>query len=417
MPLRTGAGVMVVMAGRSPARGWTPVNGRQTDRGQRLPESYRSLAAVRSAGPMPRLIRPSPVLFLCLFVSQAALLVLAPVLPDVARELGVSTATAGQLRSLSGLTGGATAVLLALTPRRPGLRDLLSAGAALVAAGSALSAAAPSFALLGAAQAVAGIGIGLLVAVGIAAAGEWPADEERPGVLAWAIAGMPAAWIAGMPVVGAVADISWRAAWLVPTAVALAALAIVRRRPADPASSPAPGRVGAWRDPDVARFAVGELFANAAWASVLTYAGALLLESYDLTPAVVALGLGAMAGAMVPGTFLARRHAARATPALLAVVTLAVLAAMAFVNGCRSMVASTVGMDAAPQDRVAVMSMRAAANQFGYLLGAAIGGLALAVAGFAGFGIALGCLFAAAALVHAAALLPSEPAVAPEGAS
>jgi DHA1 family inner membrane transport protein len=386
---------------------------------------------------MRRLTRPSPVLFLCLFASQAALLVLSPVLPDVARDLGVSTATAGQLRSLSGLTGGATAVLLALAPRRPGLRDLLSAGAALVAAGSALSVAAPSFALLAAAQGVAGIGIGLLVAVGIAAAGEWPAAQERPRVLAWAIAGMPAAWIAGMPVVGAVADVSWRAAWLVPTVVALAAVGIVRRRPADRGSSRAPGRLGAWRDPDVARFAVGELFANAAWASVLTYAGALLLESYDLTPAVVALGLGAMAGAMVPGTFLARRHAARATPALLAAlttfqagavvvlggvrpaaaVTLAVLAAMAFVNGCRSMVASTVGMDAAPQDRVAVMSMRAAANQFGYLLGAAAGGLALAVAGFAGLGIALGCLFAVAVLVHAPALLPSGTPVAPEGAS
>ena len=386
---------------------------------------------------MPRLTRPSPVLFLCLFVSQAALLVLSPVLPEVARELGVSTATAGQLRSLSGLTGGATAVLLAMAPRRPGLRDLLSTGAALVAAGSALSAAAPSFALLAAAQGVAGIGIGLLVAVGIAAAGEWPAAEERPRVLAWAIAGMPAAWIAGMPLVGVVAHVSWRAAWLVPTLAALAAVGIIRRRPADRASSRARGRLGAWRDPAVARFAAGELLANAAWASVLTYAGALLLESYDLTPAAAALGLGAMAAAMLPGTFLARRHAARATAALLAAltsfqagavvvlggmrptaaVTLGVLAAMAFVNGWRSMVASALGMDAAPQDRVAVMSMRAAANQFGYLLGAAVGGLALAVSGFAGLGIALGCLFAAAVLVHAPALLPRTSRVTAEGAA
>jgi predicted MFS family arabinose efflux permease len=377
------------------------------------------------------------VVFLCLFASQAAMLVLSPVLPDVARELGVSTATAGQLRSLSGLTGGATAVLLALAPRRPGLRDLLSAGAALVTAGSALSAAAPSFAFLAAAQGVAGIGIGLLVAVGIAAAGEWPSAGDCPGVLAWAIAGMPAAWIAGMPVVGAAADVSWRAAWLVPTLAGLAAVVIVRLRPADRASSRARGRVGAWRHPQVARFAVGELLANASWAGVLTYAGALLLESYDLTATVVALGLGAMAVAMVPGTFLARRHARRATPALLAVLTtfqagavvvlgairpaapltLAVLAAMAFVNGWRSMVASALGMDAAPQERVVVMSMRAAANQFGYLLGAAVGGFALAVAGFAGLGIALGCLFAAAVLVHAPTLLPSGPPVALDGAA
>jgi DHA1 family inner membrane transport protein len=377
------------------------------------------------------------VLFLCLFASQAAMLVLSPVLPEVARDLGVSTATAGQLRSLSGLTGGITAVVLAMAPRRPSPRDLLSAGASLVAAGSALSAAAPTFALIAAAQGVAGIGVGLLVAVGIAAAGEWSEAAERPGVLAWAIAGMPAAWIGGMPVVGALADVSWRFAWLVPTVAGLAALRLVRRRPPDRASSRSRGPVDAWREPAVARFAFGELLANAAWASVLTYSGALLLASYDLTPGVVALGLGAMAAAMLPGTFLARRHAAQASPALLAALTafqggavvvlgalrpapaatFAVLAAMAFVNGWRSMVASAVGMDAAPRDRVAVMSMRAAANQFGYLLGAAAGGVAVAAGGFAGLGIALGCMFTAAMLVHLPALRPSRRPVASEAAA
>src|SRR5215207_9933881 len=165
---------------------------------------------------MPKRRPPSPsvVLFACLFASQAALLVLSPILVDVAREFGVSTAAAGQLRSISGATGGATALILATVARRPGVRDLLSLGAAIVVVGSGLSAAAPSFAVLAAAQAVLGVGIGLLVAVGIAAAGEWPAPARRPHVLAWAIAGMPAAWITGMPVVGALADSGWRLPWI-----------------------------------------------------------------------------------------------------------------------------------------------------------------------------------------------------------
>ena len=78
---------------------------------------------------------------------------------------------------------------------------------------------------------------------------------------------------------------------------------------------------------------------------------------------------------------------------------------MAFVNGWRSMVASSLGMDTAPDDKVAVMAMRAAANQFGYLLGAAAGGLALAVAGFPGLGVALAGMFLAATLMH----LPAAP--------
>jgi predicted MFS family arabinose efflux permease len=129
---------------------------------------------------------------------------------------------------------------------------------------------------------------------------------------------------------------------------------------------------------------------------------------------------------MIPGTFLARRHTARATPALLTALTafqgaavlvfgtvrpapaltLAVLATMAFVNGWRSMIASALGMDTAPEDTIAVMAMRAAANQFGYLLGAAAGGLALALFGFAGLGVALAGLFAAAVAVHGLHILP-----------
>jgi MFS transporter, DHA1 family, inner membrane transport protein len=384
----------------------------------------RSSRARRTRG-SGGLTAPGFVLFLCLFASQAAMLVLSPILPEIAREFGVSTATAGQLRSISGATGGLTAIAIAVARRRPGLRELLTAGAALVALGSTLSAAAPSFALLAAAQGLLGIGIGLLVAVGIAAAGVWPARDRRAHVLACAIAGMPAAWIIGMPVVGVVAQLHWRLAWIaVPTVVALAAVVLLRLRPTDAPSRRTGDAVGTWRRADVARFTAGELLANAAWASVLTYVGALLLESYDLSPAVVALGLGATAAAMLPGTFAARRSAARGTPALLAALTalqggavlvlgtvrpsaaltLAVLGVMAYTNGWRSMVASTVGMDAAPEDKVAVMAMRAAANQSGYLLGAAAGGLALAVAGFAGLGAALSTMFFFAVLVQMPAL-------------
>ena len=56
---------------------------------------------------------------------------------------------------------------------------------------------------------------------------------------------------------------------------------------------------------------------------------------------------------------------------------------MAFVNGWRSMVTSALGTGLrAGRTAVAMIVDAAPANQFGYLLGAATGGLALAVAGF-----------------------------------
>jgi predicted MFS family arabinose efflux permease len=381
---------------------------------------------------MSRLHHPAVVLFACLFASQAALLVLSPTLVDIAREFGVSTATAGQLRSLSGAAGGITTLLLATATRRPGLRELLSLGAALIAVGAGLSAAAPSFVLLAAAQAVLGVGVGLLVALAVAAAFEWPEPAQRPHVLAWAIVGMPTAWIAGMPAVGAIADHDWRGAWLaVPAAAGLVALALVRMRPADPPSRRTPGAAAAWRRPDVARFAAGELLANAAWAGVLTYSGALLLETYAISAGATALCLAAMAVAMLPGTFTARRRVANPTPRLLAgvtafqaaavlavgtvrpslAVTVTLLAAMAFVNGTRTMVASALGMDTAADDRVAVMSLRAAANQFGYLLGAATGGLALALGGFAALGVTYSALFLSTVLIHLPTVFPTSAPV------
>ena len=90
---------------------------------------------------------------------------------------------------------------------------------------------------------------------------------------------------------------------------------------------------------------------------------------------------------------------------------------MAFVNGRRSMFAGALGMDTAPEDRVAVMSMRAAANQLGYLLGAAAGGLALALRGFLALGVALAGLFLTAAFIHFPAVVRRSAPIPQEAAA
>jgi predicted MFS family arabinose efflux permease len=301
-----------------------------------------------------------------------------------------------------------------------------------VTVGSALSAAAPSFTVLAASQGVIGVGIGVLVAVGIAAAGEWSAPSERARTLAWTIAGMPVAWVLGMPLVGAAASVDWRVAWLaLPATSGLVALLLVRLAPRDGQTVRRCG-AAAWRRPEVARFTAGELLANAAWAGVLTYSGALLIESYGVGRGTVSAGLGMAAAAMVPGTFVGRRGVWRATPGVLGALTIAqagmvailgvarpgaglsiaLLTVMAFINGWRSVIAGGLGMESAPDDKLTVMSMRAAANQFGYLLGAALGGLALAASGFAALGATFSALFVLGAVLHLVPRLAAEPSAA-----
>jgi predicted MFS family arabinose efflux permease len=73
-------------------------------------------------------------------------------------------------------------------------------------------------------------------------------------------------------------------------------------------------------------------------------------------------------------------------------------------TGGRTLSGSAAGLQAAPGDEVAVMSIRAAAMQLGIVVGAALGGAALAAGGYALLGAVLSILFAAGAAPRLAAL-------------
>jgi predicted MFS family arabinose efflux permease len=67
-------------------------------------------------------------LLAALAASQAALVVVNPVLHDIARDLDVSIAVAGQLRTVSGLAAGAAALMAGVMAARVGFASSSSAG-------------------------------------------------------------------------------------------------------------------------------------------------------------------------------------------------------------------------------------------------------------------------------------------------
>ncbi|MGZ4314711.1 MAG: MFS transporter, partial [Gaiellaceae bacterium] len=156
----------------------------------------------------------SVALFLCLFAGQAAVIAMSPVLAEVASNLHVSTAAAGQLRTITGLAAGITALMLGAFAGRLSLGRQLLAASALLALGSLASAAAPSFALLALAQLPVGVAVAALTTAGTLAAAEWVSPEMRTRTLSWALVGQPAAWIVGMPLIGLLGERSWRYGWL-----------------------------------------------------------------------------------------------------------------------------------------------------------------------------------------------------------
>jgi predicted MFS family arabinose efflux permease len=360
-------------------------------------------------------------LLAALAASQAALVVLNPLLPEVARELDVSVSTAGQLRTVSGLAAGVAAIATGLVAARVGLRGLLLGAVGLLAAASLLSALAPDFTVLAVAQALVGAGIGISYSAALAATAEWSTSETRSRVLALTLLGPPIAWIVGMPLVGVLGEVDWRLAWIVvPTSMAIAAIALLARQPA---TAPAAGRAGlrdVLRSPGVGRWIVGELFAFSGWAGALVYVGALLVESYDLSVGATGFALGFGALVYVPGNLLFRRWvdgherfilvglalSAAATVLVLGAIrpsvwfSVGAFSVLCFNSGGRTLAGSARALGLAPALRLGVTGVRAAAIQTGYFVGAAVGGIALAAGGYGTLGLAFAALFACAAVPH-----------------
>jgi MFS transporter, DHA1 family, inner membrane transport protein len=350
-------------------------------------------------------------LFLCLFASQSAVIAMAPSLSAAAADLDVSISAAGQLRTITGLVAGVTALALGFAARRFPLGRQLLAGTVLLAVGAAASAGAGSYAVLAVAQIPVGVGVAVLTTAAVVAAAEWSTAESRTAVLSWTLNGQPAAWIVGMPILGSV---GWRVGWLVlPLVAAIAAGAFLLRRVAQPETAMpiAPVRV-VLHDRSVTRWLASELLANAGWAGTLVYSGAVFTETYGISTAATGVLLAVGATGYVAGNLSARRLAGDPSADKLALLALALVLTVAFFGvartsvalstvlfafaafaaGARTLVASAYGLSVAPAFRASLTSLRAATMQFGYFLGSIAGGIALALGGYAAVGLTMtGC--------------------------
>jgi predicted MFS family arabinose efflux permease len=368
--------------------------------------------------------RAATTLSACLFASQAGTLVLTPILVDVADDFDVSTATAGQLRTISGAVAAVAAVSVGFLAGRLGLKRLLIAGLLTLAAAASLSAVSPTFAVLALAQVPLGIAIAVLLSSGVAGTTAWIPAHRRADALSAAFSGQAIAWLVGMPVAGAVGEVSWRLAWIaVPLAATVPALLLAAGLPRVPRQRVTlSGDLSLLtRDRLVLGWWLGEALAFSGWVGMLVYSGALLIDSYGISLRTTGLLLGLMFLAYFPGTLFFRRFIDRAARRLLVLLGLAaavvavligaarpglwltvpLLAAYVFLNSGRTLAGSALGLDVAPGRSVTAMGMRASATQLGYLIGAGLGGLALHFGGYAAAGVTFAALYVLAVVPHA----------------
>ncbi len=361
--------------------------------------------------------------------TQASIVVLAPLLVEIGNSLDASVSAVGLARSV--LAGTAFAGSLAFGPMidRIGVRPLIVRGGALALAGAVATAVSPTLAVFYAAHVVTGLGVGCLLSAGFAGVASYFSGREMAWAMGYVVGAQSLAWIVGNPIVGTLAHVgSWRLSYLVPASVCLAALvAGLMLRPAAIVAgakqeSIRDGLRAVFGDNSARRWTISELVAYSAWSAELTYAAVFYVRNYDTS--VATIGFLLAGGSLI--FLLTSLNTARITtrftrkpllvfcafgmgavlvpmlnwaPSVLG--TFLMFCAMAVFAGIRLAGSSALGLEQLPDRPGAMMGARTSAAQLGYMVGAAGGGLVLALWGFGTLGFVLFAGMALSALLLA----------------
>ncbi|MEU4512554.1 Cmx/CmrA family chloramphenicol efflux MFS transporter [Nonomuraea wenchangensis] len=355
------------------------------------------------------------VLALAVFAQGTSEFMLSGLVPDLARDLGVSVSAAGALTSAfaAGMIVGAP--LMAVAGMRWPRRRALTAFLVVFVLVHVVGAVTDDFGVLLVTRVLAAVANAGFLAVALAAAVAMVPPDAKGRATSVLLGGVTLACVAGVPG-GAVLGqaFGWRAAfWAVALACLPALYAILRGIPAtqekgavDAAEDPAAGAVvrdvrgeaGVLREARVVVVLVLAALVNAATFCVFTYLAPLVTEVAGLAagwvPAVLALfGLGSFAGVSVAGRLADTRPApllagggialpagwallaATAGSPVAAVLLAFVQGALAFAVGSALIARALYAASGAPS---LGGSFATAALNVGAAVGPALGGLALA---------------------------------------
>lgn len=349
--------------------------------------------------------------------TQASIVVLAPILVQVAETFGTSISAAGQARAVLAGTAVVGSLLVGSLIDRLGVRPILVGGALLSIVGAALTAAAPSLGFFYAAQVPTGLGVACMLSGGFAGVGVYFERADTPWAMGYVVGLQSLAWIVGNPIVGLLTEaVSWRLAYVVPAFVAMLALAgsllLLPRLPQyRPRGAGMRGGLRLiMRDRSARRWTISELIAYSVWTAELTFAGAFYVETYGVTEAALGFVLSVPSAVFLVSSprvaGIAERIGQRAvvivggvgmgvvllvlftvTPSIW--FTLPVFCLVAAFAALRLTGSSTLGLGQMPDRAGAMMSARTAAAQGGYMVGAVVGGAVLAAGGFPALGVFL----------------------------
>lgn len=159
-------------------------------------------------------------------------LLLSPILTDVSQGLATTPATTARAIAAYGGATAVSALVLAPLIDRFGSRTMLLRGLCALFLGIALSAVVKDWVMLALAQALAGLGAGVVLPATYALATSSAPKGEEARVLGRVLTGWSVSLVLGVPVSALIADaFGWRACFAVLALLALAACAGLRMIP------------------------------------------------------------------------------------------------------------------------------------------------------------------------------------------
>lgn len=284
--------------------------------------------AAAQAGPMAVVV----LVALGAFALGMASYMTAGLIPLIQSSFAVPLAVAAQLVTAFTLAYGlGSPVAVAVLPPQ-GQRTALLVALAIFVAANAASALAGSLSALLLARAVAGVGAGVYLALGIGAAATVAPPARRGQAIAIIMGGMASGTVLGVPLSLLLAGwLGWQAAfWLVAALGTLACAGLSARLPALPlaAALPLSRKLALLADRQVLAILAVSLLAAIASLGLYTYLAALLVPgegsaSVSLTASLWVWGLGGIVGSFLVGPLADRIRAPWLTLGIMALLALA----------------------------------------------------------------------------------------------
>jgi MFS transporter, DHA1 family, inner membrane transport protein len=242
-------------------------------------------------------VSPALVLASALFAVGIDAYIVVAILPDIASDLNRSVASVGLLASAYSLPLGLLAIPFGPVSDRLGRRFSMLLGMGLFVAAAIACGLAPSYELLLVARAVNGVGAGILGPAVFAYASDVSSPEQRGRAIASIIVAFPISTVLGLPLGGLIAAAAgWRAVFGFIAVVALGALVLLWRLPAD---APRPGSAVTYRQGigllARSRSTLGAVSVTFVWFTasfgLFTYLGSFFAESFGFSTVEIGLTL------------------------------------------------------------------------------------------------------------------------------